>query len=321
MDSVVSSRRAPAPGWLVWVCLWIVYLVWGSTYLAIRVTVETLPPLFGMGVRFVVAGTLMYGWLFFRKGRDGMAVSRRQLVSCALVGAALLFGGNGMVAVAEQNVTSSLAALILGAIPLWVVVLRKLSGDRISWGTLAGVGAGFTGVAVLVVPRGASGGTQALAVGLMLVASLSWASGSFASGRLELPQNPFVSTSIQMILGGAVLLIAGALRGELVSLNAASFSRASLLALVYLIFVGSLLAFTAYTWLLQNAPLSKVSTYAYVNPVVAVFLGWSLLSEEITLGTLGGAVVIVASVAFIVRHESTPQPDRPRPLELAAERR
>lgn len=321
MSPPLPSRRAPAPGWLVWVCLWIVYLVWGSTYLAIRVTVETLPPLLGMGVRFVAAGALMYGWLFFRRGRGGMAVSRRQLASCALVGAALLFGGNGMVAVAEQNVASSLAALILGAIPLWVVVLRKLSDERISGGTLAGVGVGFAGVAVLVIPRGASGGTQALAVGLMLVAALSWASGSFASGRLELPGNPFVSTSIQMILGGVVLLAAGALRGELTSLDAASFSRASLLALVYLIFVGSLLAFTAYTWLLQNAPLSKVSTYAYVNPVVAVLLGWSLLSEEITLLTLGGAVVIVASVAFIVRHESVPQPDRQLSLELAEERR
>ena len=286
-----------------WSALWTVYIVWGSTYLAIRVVVETLPPLLSAAVRFLFAGALMYGWLAFRGGFRRMRISLRELGSCTLIGTALLLGGNGVVALAEQSVPSGLAALIIASVPLWVVVLRAIFGDRASGGTLVGVAVGFIGVGILVGSSGGSGGGTLSGVLLLILASISWASGSFFSSKLPLPADPFVSTSIQMLTGGTVLGLAGLIGGELSGLEIESFSGASMAALAYLVVFGSLLAFTAYTWLLHNAPISKVATYAYVNPVVAVFLGWIILSENITILMLVGAAVIVAAVAFIVRHE------------------
>ena len=285
-----------------WSALWTVYLVWGSTYLAIRVAVETLPPLLSAGVRFVTAGLVMFAWLAFRGGRARVRVGLREIGASALIGTALLLGGNGVVTIAELTVPSGLAALIIASVPLWVVVLRAVFGDRASGGTLIGAAVGFAGVGLLVGAGESSGGTVG-GVLLLVLASISWASGSFFSGKLPLPGDPFVSTSVQMLTGGGALLIASLIRGELSGLEIGSFSGASLAALAYLIVFGSLVAFTAYTWLLHNAPISKVSTYAYVNPVVAVFLGWIILSETITPLMLVGAAVIVASVAFIVRHE------------------
>jgi drug/metabolite transporter (DMT)-like permease len=286
-----------------WSALWTVYIVWGSTYLAIRVAVETLPPLLSAAVRFLVAGALMYAWLAFRGGFRRMRISVRELAASAFVGTALLLGGNGVVALAERDVPSGLAALIIASVPLWVVVLRALFGDRAGGGTLVGVAVGFVGVGILVGSSGGSGGGTLGGVLLLVLASISWASGSFFSAKLPLPADPFVSTSVQMLTGGAVLALAGLIGGEFSGLDIESFSGASLAALAYLVVFGSLVAFTAYTWLLHNAPISKVATYAYVNPVVAVFLGWIILSEKITPLMLAGAAVIVAAVAFIVRHE------------------
>ena len=285
-----------------WSALWTVYLVWGSTYLAIRVVVETLPPLLSAGVRFVTAGLIMFAWLAFRGGLARVRVSLREVGASALVGAALLFGGNGLVSIAELDVPSALAALIIASVPLWVIVLRALFGDRASGGTLVGVIVGFAGVGLLVGSGGSNGGSLG-GVLLLVLASASWAAGSFFSAKLPLPRDPFVSTSVQMLTGGGVLVLGALVRGEFSGLDVSSFSGASLAGLAYLIVFGSLAAFTAYTWLLHNAPISKVSTYAYVNPVVAVFLGWIILSESITAVMLVGAAVIVASVAFIVRHE------------------
>ena len=298
-----SKREAAA--WKVWAALWTVYVVWGSTYFAIRIAVETLPPLLHAGIRFLIAGAIMYGVLRARLGREGVAVTRGQLGGAAVVGTALLLGGNGMVAVAEQELPSSLAALIISAVPLWVVVLRFLGGDRIAPGTLAGVVLGFFGVAVLLTP-GTSGGAPLWAQLLVVAASLSWATGSFASSRLPLPHSPFVSPALQMLFGGAALVLASVLTGEAFDVEPERFSEASVVAFAYLVLVGSLGAFTAYTWLLQHAPISKVATYAYVNPVVAVLLGWLLASEPITVTILVGAAIIVSSVAFIVRQESRP---------------
>lgn len=295
-----------APNWMVWAALWVVYLVWGSTYLAIRVTVETMPPLLTASVRFLVAGLIVYVVLLIRKGLPGVRITRSEAIGSTLVGTALLLGGNGVVTIAEQHVPSALTALIIASVPLWVVVLRAISRDRIPGGTLLGVAVGFLGVAVLVLPDQGAGGAS-LGYSLLIVgASMSWATGSFFSKSVTLPSDPFLSTGVQMILGGAVMGVMGILRGETSGLDVSEFSGASLAGFVYLIVAGSLLAFTAYVWLLQNAPISKVATYAYVNPVVAIILGWSILGEQISPAIIVGASLIVAAVAAIVRMESRP---------------
>lgn len=318
MEGARRDLVGTPPGWLTWAALWTVYLVWGSTYLAIRVAVETLPPLLHASVRFLVAGSVMYVWLLFRGGRSRMTISGPELRASAIVGTALLLGGNGMVAIAEQSVPSALTALIIASVPLWVVLLRGWFGEKVGGGTWLGVLVGFLGVGLLVFPGSEAAGASPLGVFLVVLASISWASGSFFSSRLPLPSDPFVSTAIQMLSGGVVLGAVGVVRGELGGLDPNAFSTSSILAVVYLIVAGSLLAFTAYTWLLRTAPISKVSTYAYVNPVVAVFLGWLILSEEITSLILVGAAVIVASVAFIVRQEAGKRGAIPEPDPAAA---
>ena len=269
-----------APGWQIWTGLWIVYVVWGSTYLAIRVVVETMPPLLSGGVRFMVAGAILYAVLLVRGGRAGVRFTREQVVSAAIVGTLLVTGGNGLVMVGELDVPSGLAALIIASVPLWVVVYRRVAGEAIATGTLVGVAVGFVGLALILLPSGSNDEVTSW-VGLLLLclAAPSWALGSFLSKRRPLPADPFLSTSLQMMLGGLTSLIAGLGRGEAGDVDLGSFSADSLLAFGYLIAIGSLVAFTAYVWLLQNAPVSKVATYAYVNPIIAIFLGWAILAE------------------------------------------
>jgi drug/metabolite transporter (DMT)-like permease len=290
--------------WMVWTVLWVVYVVWGSTYLAIRVVVETMPPFLSAGVRFLVAGMILAAFLLIRRGRSGLRIGGGELVASAVVGTLLLLGGNGLVMVAEQDVPAGLAALLVASVPLWVAVLRGLFEDRVDRGTLLGVILGFLGVGLLVIPGRSSTGVALGGVALLVLASLSWASGSFLSRRLRLPKDPFTSTTWQMLLGGLALAAAGFIGGEGTNLDVAAFSGASMAGLAYLVVFGSLVGFTAYTWLLHNAPISKVSTYAYVNPVVAIFLGWLVLNESLTPAILGAAAVIVAAVALIVHRES-----------------
>jgi drug/metabolite transporter (DMT)-like permease len=295
-------RRLPH-SWLVWIALWTVYIVWGSTYLAIRITVKTMPPLLTGGFRFIAAGLIMYAILAARR-RSMLRVTGRQVWSCTLIGGALCLGGNGLVMLAERDIPSSLAALVIASVPLWVVLFRSTTGDRVSVGTLGGVALGFIGVAILVLPGDRPEGTTTLGLLLVIGAAAAWAAGSFLSTRLELPPDPFVSTTVQQLCGGGLMVMVGLLVGEAGKLEMSQWSTSSLTAVLYLIVFGSLFAFTAYVWLLQNAPISRVATYAYVNPVIALFLGWVILSEEITTMMLLGAAVIVASVAFIVRRES-----------------
>jgi drug/metabolite transporter (DMT)-like permease len=290
----------------MWVALSIVYLVWGSTYLAIRVAVQTLPPLLSAGVRFLSAGTLMSAALLLRRGRAVLKVSVSQVAASATIGVALLLGGNGLVTLAEQHVPSGLTALIIASVPLWVVVLRTVTGDRVSKATLAGVAVGFAGVTLLVVPGSRGGHGALLGVALLVIASLSWATGSFFASRLPVPDDPYTASALEMLTGGAIISVLGVVSGEASHLSVASFSSASLVALGYLVVAGSVLAFTAYGWLLQHAPISKVATYAYVNPVIAVVLGWAVLSERLTWTIIVAATVIVSSVAFTVRKESSP---------------
>jgi len=312
-----AGHTLSPPSWRVWSALSIVYVIWGSTYLAIRVMVEDVPPLLGAGLRFVVAGVAMLAFLAAR-GRD-VRVSRRGLLAAATVGVLLLAGGNGVVTVAEQDVPSGLAALLIASVPLWVVLLRfTVARERVARGTLVGLAIGFCGLAVLLLPGSRPAEATVGGVLLVLVAAASWASGSFLSPRLTMPSDPLVSTAWQMVVGGAVLLVGAIAAGEPGDLHLADASTKSLLAFLYLIVAGSWVAFTAYAWLLQNVPISKVATYAYVNPLVAVVLGWALLSEQLSVGTLAGAGLIVASVAAIVTRES-PHPEPADPVPVAPE--
>jgi len=294
----------------VWSALGIVYVFWGATYVAIRVMVEDVPPLLGAGLRFAIAGVAMLGFLAAR-GRT-IRVAPRALAAAALVGLLLPAGGNGLVTVAERDVPAGLAALLIASVPLWVVLLRStVGGERVNGGTLAGVAVGFAGLGVLLLPGSRPAEATAGGILLCLVAAGSWATGSFLSPRLSLPSDPLVSTGWQMVAGGGAMLVGALATGEAGDLHLADTATKSLLAFAYLVVGGSLVAFTAYAWLLQNVPISKVATYAYVNPLVAVLLGWALLSEELTLGTLAGAALIVASVATIVRRESKPPEPEP----------
>jgi len=283
----------------------VVYLVWGSTYLAIAIAVQTLPPLLSAGLRFLLAGLILGAWLLARHGRSALRIERAQLGGAALVGALLLAGGNGLVMLAERTVPSGLTALVVASVPLWIVVFRLIAGDRVAASLVAGVLVGFAGVAILVVPRGA--GRDVDPVGLITVvgATFSWALGTFASPRVRTPRDPLASTALQMLAGGALLVVIAVAIGEPGRADPSTFSTASLLATAYLVVFGSLVAFSAYTWLLQHTSVSVVSTYAYVNPVVAVLLGAVVLNEIVTPSMLVGAGIILAAVAFIVSRSAT----------------
>ncbi|MEV7541776.1 EamA family transporter [Streptomyces sp. NPDC089915] len=289
-------------GGAVWTALALVYVVWGSTYLGIRIVVQTMPPFLSAGARFITAGLVLAGIVAWRYGPSALRVTRAQLGSTLLVGLLLVLGGNGLVVLAETSVPSGLAALLVAAVPMWVVVLRAATGDRPPGRTLAGVLVGIAGLAVLTSP-GLSGEVRLSGVLLVLAGSLAWSLGSFSAGRLPLPGNPFTGSAYQMLWGGVAQVLVGLARGEQRGLDPASFSTASWLALGYLVLIGSVVGFTAYAWLLQAAPLSLVSTYAYVNPVVAVVLGALILDEALTLPIVLGGAVVVAGVGVIVSTE------------------
>jgi len=309
-----SGQRKPASlgalaDWQTPVALCTVYLAWGATYPAIRVMVETVPPLIGTAARFLLAGAVLYGYLLLRGGRQRVKVERRKLAGAAVIGTVIL-GDIGLLALAEQEVPAGLAALIIASVPLWVVILRLLHGEAVSAGVLAAVTAGFAGVALLVLPGapGSTGSPLGWLLVLVLAAAVE-AAGQFYSRYTPLPRDALLTTALQLVAAAGVLFVAGIATGELGDLSLARFSGDSVLAFAYLIGPGSLLAYSAFVWLLEHAPISTVSTYAYVNPVVAVLLGWALLSEEITAPLAAGAVVVLASVAFIVR--GTRQPGGP----------
>jgi drug/metabolite transporter (DMT)-like permease len=293
----LESKRAPA-ALREWAALGTVYLVWGSTYLAIRVMVKTVPPLLGAGARFLLAGALML--VLLRAAGRTIRVSRRQFAGAGLLGV-LLPGANAVVSVAEVHVPSNLAALLIAAVPLILIVLRAATGERVARASYAGVVIGFAGVALLLLaghrPDGATIGGLLLLIG----AATMWATGSLAGSRIDLPGDVLVSTAWQMLLGGAIILAAGLLARE----HVGHVSGDSAWGFAFLVVIGSMVAYTAYAWLLRNVRVSKVATYAYVNPAVAIVLGWLILGETITVVTLIGAAVIIASVALVVRAEAS----------------
>jgi drug/metabolite transporter (DMT)-like permease len=299
--------------WKLWTALLTVYLVWGSTYLAIKISVRSLPALLSAGARFLVAGLLL-GAVVTVSGRS-LRVSAQQLAASAGLGVALLACGVGVVTLSETRIDSSVAAMIAGSVPLQVVVMRLLARERVAVATRVAAAAGLGGLALIVVPGGSSGRESAVGLALMLGASISWSTGSFLSSRLPLPRDPFVATTYEMLGGGVALAAIALATGE--GVRGVHPSGAALAAWAYLVVAGSLVGFTAYAWLLRHAPISQAVTHQYVNPIVALALGTLLLDERLTASALAGAAVVIGAVFVTVRREA----GRPEADEaLAAER-
>jgi drug/metabolite transporter (DMT)-like permease len=297
-ETLARAFGAAAPRWKLVAAFAAVYIVWGSTYLAIRFAIETLPPFLMAGVRFLVAGSVLYGWARLRGAPRPRLLEWR---SALVVGGMLLLGGNGGVVWAQKTVPSGVAALLVASEPLWIVLLDWLPPRpvRPSGRVLLGLGVGFAGVALLVAPWEGSGAVDPVGSLVIVLAAASWAAGSLYSRRAPLPGSPLAATGMQMLAGGALLTATGLGAGEAAHFDPAAVSAASVAGFAYLVVFGSLVAFTAYVWLLRHAPASKVATYAYVNPVIAVVLGWALAGEQIGVRTVVGAAVIVGAVALL----------------------
>jgi drug/metabolite transporter (DMT)-like permease len=305
-----------APEWQIWAALLVIYIVWGSTYLAIRLVVTGgMPPLLSGGVRFLLAAAILLAYVALRRGSRTLRLSRSEWLGAGFVGLALLVGGNGLVMLGERTVPSGLAALIIAVIPLYVVALRFLFKEAVQATTALGVIIGFLGVAVLVVPNGIDGAVDLGGMLLLLLAPFFWSIGTYFSKRVDLPADPLVNTGAQMVVGGAGLVLTGLLLGEWGLVQPERFTSDALVSFVYLVGFGSVLAYTAYTWLLQHTSVSRVATYAFVNPVVAIILGAALLNEEINAAIVVGAAMIIVAVAIVVRTESRGAPAAKGALE------
>jgi drug/metabolite transporter (DMT)-like permease len=312
----------------IWLALWAVYLLWGSTYLAIRVAVHPshghgLPPLMIAGARFTLAGGLMLVCTWRRPAPDGEPdpLGARQWYAAAAIGLALAFGGNGLVSIAEKRIPSGTAAVILATIPILIAAIAAAIGrERLTATHLIGLALGFTGVVALVVGTG-SGRVSVSGALIVVVAALSWACGSVYSTTAPTVRRPLVATGMQMLCGGIGCFIGAAASGEFAKLHTDEFTWHSLLAFSFLVVAGSLVAYTAYVWLLRNAELSLVTTYAFVNPIVAVILGATILNESFTIRSAIATVAVVLAVIVILRRKpATTTPDDaviPSPDEVA----
>lgn len=299
-----------------------IYTVWGSTYLAIRFGVETIPPFMMAAIRFILAGSLLYPWARFRGAKPPTRIEWR---SAAIIGSLLLFLGNGGVTWSEQRVPSGIAALLVSTVPIWIVLLDWLwhGATRPRPGAIVGLLVGFVGVSMLI-------GTDQLfgqnridlwGVAVLFVATVSWAVGSLYSRKAVLPSSPLLATSMEMLAAGGVLLIVAGISGEFQKFDPSLVSTRSWLSVGYLSVFGSIVGFSAYVWLLRVAHTSRVATYAYVNPVIAIFLGWSFAGEEFTVQMLLAAAVIILAVVLIITNQAKPSiepspPDPPADLPL-----
>ena len=313
-----GSDGRPSPA-LIWTALSAVYVIWGTTYLGIRVANETLPPLIAAGLRFLVAGGVLYAIAVRRGDVVGDRPGPAQWRAAAIVGIALVAGGNGLVVLAERTIPSGIASLIIALVPLWMVLVdRVLLRHRVAVLTVFGLVLGFGGAALLIGSTAFDENAPLSGMLVCVAATLSWTSGSLYSRNAPLPRRPLVGAAMEMMVGGATLVALGVARGEIPLIRFEDFSLASLLALGYLITFGSWVGYTSYVWLLRNARTTLVSTYAYVNPVVAVFLGWLILDETVPVRTvLAGAIVVVA-VAIIISTGGAPR--REEPVEVVPER-
>jgi drug/metabolite transporter (DMT)-like permease len=301
VDVAASTRSA-------WIGLCVVYVLWGSIYLFNRLLITHVPPLLAGGTRFLTAGLGLTVLVVLFAGPKGLRMSRKQLGTTALSGVLLPAWGNGLVAVAQTQVASGLAALLIAVVPLYIVVLRALGGDRPRRATVGGVVVGLVGLAVLVLaaPSAGSGGTQGSAwwgPWLVVLAGLGWATGTYATTRLPVPPNPFALAAVQMTIGGAVLLTIGSAKGDRLDL-------ATIPAGIWWVWVGAVLAtlggFSAYAWALRALPVSTVATYAYINPVIAVLLGVLLVGERFSRGQLMGGAIVLVAVFLVVASERRP---------------
>lgn len=302
----VTPARSPSAISLV-AAFAAIYVIWGSTYFAIRVAIETIPPFLMAGLRFLLAGAVLYAWC---RCRGAPAPSLRHWLSATIIGGLLLLGGNGGVVWSEQFVPSGIAALIVATVPLWLVLLNWLgpAGQRPGIAEVAGVALGFTGMILLVQMGGGEAGAPLHRLGaiVLLVATLSWSVGSLYSRRAPLPSSPLVATGMEMLAGGALLTLAGTIAGEWPRFAPGAMSVRSLTAVVYLIVFGSLVAFTAYMWLLRVTTPARVATYAYVNPIVALLLGWGFAGEPLTARTLLASAVILLGVVVTITYRGAP---------------
>jgi drug/metabolite transporter (DMT)-like permease len=301
-----------APRARIWTALATIYVVWGSTFIALALVVRTIPPFLSMSIRHLVAGAIFLAWAWPRRGSE--PVGRRELWAATLFGGALFLGGHGALAWSQQRIPAGVAALVIASIPLWVALLdRIVLGSRLSWRAVAGLIVGFAGVSVLVNPTG-SGPIETAGAVVALFAAASWAAGSLYSRGAPLPAQPLLSAGLASLAGGVLLLLFATARGELTDIDTSAVSGESLGGLAYMIVVGSLIGFAAYVWLLRVAPISLVATYAYVNPVIAVVLGWAILDEELSVQVLAAGAAILVAVALIV---SAGAPERARGRGLA----
>lgn len=298
-----TDRPSEAATWLIVLAFGAVYFIWGSTYLGIRVAIESIPPLMMAGVRFLFAGAVLYAWTRWR----GMpAPTRLHWRSAFVIGGLMLMGGNGGVTWSEQFIPSGLAAVLVATVPLWIVVFEWLrpGGTYPGHQVLLGLGVGFGGVILLIGPSqlGSGEGIHPVGAAVIMLATVSWAIGSLYSREAKLPDAPLVAVSMEMLGGGLILLVAGLLTGESSGFVLANVTLRSLLAMLYLSVFGSMVAFTAYIWLLKAVSPSRAATYAYVNPVIAVLLGWSLGNESLTVSMIIASAMIIGAVVMINVH-------------------
>jgi drug/metabolite transporter (DMT)-like permease len=284
--------------WKIAIAFLCVYLFWGMTYLAMRVAVADIPPHLMSGARFLVAGTVLYAWTRWRREPPP---SWKQWRAAAIIGAFLLLGGNASVAWAEQRVPSGLAAVLIAVAPIWMVGFEwARGGSRPSKRVIAGLLLGLIGVGLLVSPRGAMADrVDMIGAAALVLASASWAWGSVLSKSARLPKAPLLATSMEMVAGGILLLVTAVAAGQAGDFRPSQVSTDAALAWLFLVVFGSLVGFTAYIWLLGVTSIAKAGTYAYVNPIVAVFLGWAILGEPVTARILIAAAVILLGVALV----------------------
>jgi drug/metabolite transporter (DMT)-like permease len=314
MERTTNQRNAPR--WLVFAAFAAIYLIWGSTYLGISFAVQTIPPHIMAGIRFLFSGASLFALMRWRGAPMPKLIHWR---SALIVGVLLLGLGNGSVSWAETMVPTGLASLMIAVVPLWMVLMdwARPGGTRPKGGVFLGIALGLVGMVLLIGPAalGLDRPLNYTGVAIMLLASVSWSLGSIYSRHAEIPDNPLMLTAMEMLMGGVFLMGMAFVLGEYNAFQIAQISTLSIVALGYLILFGSFLGFTAYVFLLQVSTPAKVSTYAYVNPVVAVFLGWALNGEQITLITLAASAIIVAGVAIITFFNTRPQPQPQRVSE------
>ena len=285
----------------IWIALVALYIVWGSTYLAIRFAVETMPPFLQASLRFLASGTILFIW---RRAAGDSVPTYSNWKAAAIVGTFLLVGGNGLVSLAERTVPSGIAALMIATSPFWLVLFEafRAGGAKPTWQSIAGLVVGFGGVFILIGPAEFMGTQHTFntsGIILLLAAPVLWSLGSIYAKGADMPQSTLMSTGMEMLAGSVALFVVSVVTGELSGFSFGTITMRSWLGLLYLITFGSLVGFVSYGWLLRNAPVSLMSTYAYVNPVVAVFLGWLLAGEEINARIIFASAIIIGSVILI----------------------